>query len=144
VQSCLPRFTNDQFSPRILRIGLSTVPDGFTSKPSFFTVRVLLTTASFEMESDDLEDMLFGLEASQGSFEDAISDFSDDEMLDAPDEEELILWETQEDSLLTPTSIDQQVEGNVGKEQPQMHHRVRPVRDRWLTSSTYGSFTDYS
>jgi hypothetical protein len=61
------------------------------------------------MDTDGIEDMLFGIDSSQDDFE-GLSDSSVDEMLDDADDDEPSLWDMDDSPLLTPTTTGNDVE----------------------------------
>jgi hypothetical protein len=86
------------------------------------------------MNADDIEDMLFGLDASQDYPDDATDD-SEDEMLGAVDDEELTLWDVENSPLLMPATTDHEVEEHISLDIRETRMRqkadsVRPLRDR--------------
>jgi hypothetical protein len=62
------------------------------------------------MDAEDIEDMLFGLDASQDDLDGAASDISDEYMLDDAEGDEETLWDLENDAVLTPATSDCQME----------------------------------
>jgi hypothetical protein len=84
------------------------------------------------MDVDDIEDMLFGLDASQDCIDDATDD-SEDEILGAVHDEELTLWDAGSSPILMAASTDREVEEYIDINVERMQHKddsKRPVRDR--------------
>jgi hypothetical protein len=87
------------------------------------------------MDAEDVEDMLFGLDASQDDLEEAASDISDEDMLDGAEADEETLWDLENDAVLTPATSDCRMEcGNMDDQCPgekeTSHPVVRTIRDR--------------
>jgi hypothetical protein len=93
------------------------------------------------MDVDEIEDMLFGLDASHGDLGAALSDNSDDDVLENLDDDEEILWDQTDESLpmavTTGRQYGQQIgtrtnePRQLGKQQP-TQSAVRPMRDGYL------------
>lgn len=87
------------------------------------------------MDTDDTEDMLFGLSASPEELDDATSDVSDDDILDEVDIDELTLWDEADSPLLMPTYNNAEVDLTTSSQQltPEVlstADAMRPYRDR--------------
>jgi hypothetical protein len=76
---------------------------------------------------DDIEDMLFGTDASHDYFQDASED-SDDDMLDDGDDDELNLWDVEDSPLLTPATIDNEVEEQIDVLETATQRKDNPTR----------------
>jgi len=97
------------------------------------------------MDDEGIEDMLFGLDASQSTLAEATTDISDDDMLECFDDDEELLWGLQDDSMLIPATTDDQNDEHIDFEDtgvespekgPSMLDAMRPARDRYRGSST--------
>ncbi|KAH7071481.1 Spo11/DNA topoisomerase VI subunit A [Paraphoma chrysanthemicola] len=91
------------------------------------------------MEPDDFEDMLFGTIASTDFQEYAERDTSEDDLLDNGDEDDVTLWDSQEDPWSTPEAVDDLLHANDNddnvEDRLQTHSilAVRATRDRpWV------------
>jgi hypothetical protein len=91
------------------------------------------------MDADDVEDLLFGPEDSQEYLGDAISDISDDDMLDFQEDDEATLWDLEDIPVSTPATVYDPVEyEDVQDTARQPSHQedssqavVRTARDRY-------------
>jgi hypothetical protein len=89
------------------------------------------------MDTDDFEDMLFGLDTSCDGLEDAASDISEDEMLDTPDDG-FNLYSLEDSPSLISAATDHEVDEHINMKEPEMRSRqeppafdaIRPARDR--------------
>lgn len=92
------------------------------------------------MDTDGIEDMPFGVDASPQDCEDDTSDITDDELLDETVVDELMLWDEADSPPSMPMDIDREVAGFVDLTTAQLQHAPKeqlaynPVRsgcDRW-------------
>jgi hypothetical protein len=91
------------------------------------------------MDTDEIEDMLFGRDVSPEFLEDGISDEFEDEILDCADDYEPS-WELEDSPMLTPATTDHDVvvesqinlntTGPSSTESP-AHSVLPPLRDRY-------------
>lgn len=89
------------------------------------------------MDTNDFEDMLFGLDTSCDGLEDAGSDISEDEMLEAADGG-FNLYSLEDSHLLTPAATGHEVAEHINMKEPEVRSRqeppafdaMRPARDR--------------
>jgi hypothetical protein len=102
------------------------------------------------MDASDFEDMLFGIADTQDVLDEALLEYSDEDILFPDVEDEPILWDLPNDQLPTPptssphseelTNNDIRRYNHIDSRQQHTDYNRRPVRDRycckpwiWLT-----------
>jgi hypothetical protein len=98
------------------------------------------------MDADNIEEMLFGRDASHDFLEVATDDVLEDELLDNAEEDEP-LWELEDSPMLMAANIDHEVERHIdltatllSQNQPPADSSTPSVRDRYFLSPTVCSW----